>query len=291
MSRALLLVALVGCVIQSDRSPRPRDLEPSWLANRPRLLAIRADPPDVLPGGSAALQALFADPEEELRGSLWLGCADAATTSFGCALDPTALSPDASLDDLIAAGVIGFEPGWEPEVTAPPDYLEGLDARVAARGRPYTATVIGLPDSVDDDEIDFNRIRVGFKRVMVTTREPPNRNPEIVALLVDGEPVTPDEPVVVASGETYELDLALRDDAIETYVHLTVDGALEERTEQPFAEWYASGGTVRRATTIHPFLYSTWTAPSEPDMAGTWWVVLKDRRGGLSWLRQDWRTR
>jgi hypothetical protein len=286
----LMVVALSGCVIQGNRYPRPRDLEPSWLAARPRLLAIQADPPDILPGEASTLRALFADPNDELRTFVWIGCADEALTSFGCVLDPSALSPDATAEDLERAGVIGIEPFFSPSIDAPLDYLDELDDRGQRRGRALVATVIGLTETALEDEgLDFNEIRVGFKRVMVTTREP-NQNPSIEAFLVDENPWPEDTPFEVAPGETVELDLTLGEDAIEAYTYLNLDGEWEEREEQPFAEWYTSDGRIERSTTIHPFLFSRWVAPNEPDVEGSWWVVVKDRRGGISWAHRRWRT-
>ncbi|TVQ91790.1 MAG: hypothetical protein EA397_09345 [Deltaproteobacteria bacterium] len=289
VSSALLLTS---CVIQSERYPRPRDLDPSWLADRPRLLAIQVEPPDLLPGETAEVRALFVDPDDELGTVIWFGCSDEETTSFGCAPDPSVLGGDPTPEDLDAAGVIGIEPGLPPRVTAPEDYLDSLDERSALRGRPYTVTALALPrEGLEDDEsLDFNQLRVGFKRAMITTRET-NQNPGIVRFLVDSHPIEAGQTVLVDPGEIYELDVELAEDAIETYDYLNADGEWEEREEQPFAEWYASGGQVRRATTIHPFLYSRWLAPAASDIEGRWWVVLKDRRGGISWVEVPWRTR
>lgn len=287
-----LPLLLTACVIQSDRSPRPRDLEPGWLTDRPRLLAIQADPPDVLPGGQSRLRALFADPDADLGGTLWIGCPDDRASSFGCAPDPALFDPDATPEERFEAGLIGFEPGLPPVITAPEDYLDGLDARGSQRGRPYFATAIGLPADGDAnaDDLDFNTLRAGFKRVMVTTRAP-NRNPEIGALLLLDRALDPEQPVVIDAGETVRFELLLADDAIEDYEHLNPAGEIELRTEEPFAEWYASGGDLLRSTTLHPFLFADWTAPEQPDAQGSLWVVVKDRRGGLSWWQQPWRTR
>lgn len=289
--RLLPVLLICSCVIQSERYPRPRDLEPGWLADRPRILAIKVDPPDLLPGESASVRALFVDPDEELGGVVWLGCSDQESTSFGCAPDPAVFDPDASTDDLIEAGLIGFEPGFPPVLTIPDDYLDDLDERASLRGRPYTVTAIGLPaeDTGATEDLDFNQLRVGFKRAMVTTRDP-NQNPEITGFFVDDIDIG-DRVVLVDPGQTYELDLDLSEHSIETYEYLNADGEWETREEQPFAEWYASGGSVLRATTIHPYLFSRWRAPQQSGIDGHWWVVLKDRRGGLTWRQVAWRTR
>jgi hypothetical protein len=294
MSRLLpALVLLSACVIQSDRYPRPRDLEPSWLANRPRLLAIRADPPDVRPGETTRLSALFVDPDGDLAATAWIGCTDAETTSFGCTPDPAIFDPEATPEEVAAAGLFGFEPGLPPLLTVPDDYLDGLDVRQAERGRPFTATALGIPAAFFEadpaDDLDFGTLRVGFKRVMVTTREPPNENPGIVGLRVDGADAG--AVVDVEPGATLTLELQLSRLALERYDYLTVDGAIEERVEQPFVEWYASSGALDRTVSIHPFLTSRWRAPETPDLEGAWWVVVKDRRGGISWHVQPWRTR
>jgi len=292
MIRSALPLLLTACVLQSERYQRPRDLDPGWLADRPRLLAIQAEPPDLLPGERSALRALFADPSGELSSTLWIGCPEERASSFGCAPDPALFDPDATPADLAEAGLIGFEPGFPPVATAPADYLDGLDARGLQRGRPYFVTAIGLPADADGDpdDLDFNSLRAGFKRIMVTGREP-NRNPVIEALLLDGRPLPLDEPIQVDPGETLLFAVQLADGSIEDYDHLNPAGEIERRTEALLAEWYASSGEIRRATTLHPFLYSDWIAPEESGSEGSVWVVVKDRRGGLTWWHQRWRVR
>ena len=103
-------------------------------------------------------------------------------------------------------------------------------------------------------------------------------------------PAGADQLRVVDAEQVYELSVDLRDDAIQTYTYVTGDGVAEERVEEPYAEWFSTGGTLDETITLHPYLGATWVSP-ESAVDGTWWVVLKDRRGGLTWVAQRWRTR
>jgi hypothetical protein len=289
----LLALPLLGCVINSERYPRPRDLPEQAIVDKLRLLAIRADPPEVAPGGAAALTALLVDPADEIGFTVWTACSPEEVTDFGCPLDPSVFGDELpSPEQLEEAGVIGVEPGFPPTFVAPVDALDDVPATERAEGVNWTVGALALPDETEPtEEFDFNRVESGFKRVVVSDSPAPNRNPRITGFTVDGVPVDPGQVVVLDPGEPYYLGLELADDAVETYPYTTPDGVEEQRVEEPFAEWYASDGEVDEFFTLHPFLDSTWVSPGAPGVEGRWWAVLKDRRGGITWVSRRWRTR
>ena len=69
----LLLVLSSGCVV-GEPLPTPRDLDQSWLVNKPRILAARSEPAEPKPGDTVTFEALFPDPTGEITTTLWVAC-------------------------------------------------------------------------------------------------------------------------------------------------------------------------------------------------------------------------
>lgn len=292
----LLLLLCAGCVINGDKWPRPRDLSPAWLVDRPRLLAVRADPPEVRPGEQATFEALLPTPGLDAPLTrIWFACPpeDPGGIGFGCFLDLGGLDIDDPAD-LFEQGLIGVEPGLPPRYTVAEGVLDDLtEPYDRQRGRHVLVQVAALPDDLEADDagdIDFNELEVGYKRLVVSEAPTPNRNPEVVALRVEDHEVEPGVVVHVEAGQRYDIEAVLADDAVETYDYLNRHGDVEQRTEEPYASWFATGGTITRSTTLHPHTWTTWTAP-ESGERGTWYVVVRDRRGGMAWRTQEWAVR
>jgi hypothetical protein len=289
-----LTLATGACTLNADKYPRPRDLSPGWRVDKLRILAIQSEPPEIAPGETAALRALLVDPDETIEATVWVWCPGEVATDFGCPIDPSAFDPDLTPEELAERGVIGVEPFWAPTLTAESAWLDGLDARGRLEGINVTVNALALPgaDAGDTDaELDFNQLESAFKRVVVSEATTPNHNPGIADFTVDGVVIGASTVAIVDRGEAYELSVELAADAIETYVFVNSDDEVEERVELPYAEWFATAGSVEEDVTLHPFLPSTWIAPDESGEAGTWWVVLRDRRGGVSWASRSWRVR
>lgn len=296
--RALpLLLLLAGCVIGGDKYPRPRDLPPSWLVGRTRVLAVRAEPPEVTPGTPVRFEALIAGPPEDPPdlSALWLACPEDQGAGFGClgSLDGLDLSSTEPPDPetLAELGVIGFEPGLPPLYVPPADLLDGLDDFEAREGVNVVVTVMGLPNALLEDpvaEIDFSTVEAAYKRLVVSRASTPNHNPPIGAFTVDGAAIPSGALARVEPGQAYDLGVLLPDGTRELYEYLNSDGALEERVEEPYSSWYATGGELLETVTLWPYMEATWIAPDEEGATGQWFVVLRDRRGGMSWWVQDW---
>ncbi len=285
------LVALAGCVLNSEKFPRPRDLSQSWLVDRTRILGIRAELAEIRPGSRAGFEALVghADGEDPELAIVWLACPEGG--EFGCTTDLGSVDFEtATPEELAAIGFIGFEPGLPPSYLAPPDLLDDLDEAERLEGLNVLVQVTAFPTEVlgeDLEELDFNEVEAAYKRLVVSEATTPNTNPALAAFVVDRLAVQPDAVVHVEAEQRYALGILLRDEnGRETYEFLNSDGQVEERVEEPYASWYATGGEVLEPVTLWPYMESTWVAPSEPGTSGTWYVVVRDRRGGMSWWTQ-----
>jgi len=280
MKRAILIAPLLaGCVIGSDRYQRPRDLPSGHTVDRPRVLAIRLEPPEAAPGDTVTATALFPDPLDQVDVHLWLACPPELATSIGCGV---------TADD----GLIGMEPGRPPSLTLPDTALDGVEPNQLGSGIYWNVQVMGVPQDfitnppTDASSLDFNQIESAYKRLVVSTNPQPNRNPDLVGFKLDDADVAPDAIMSVRAGQRYKVEIVYADDAVEDYTYTTSDGVEEQRTEEPYATWYSTAGHWANPFAMYPYGYTHWDAPTEVGVEGQLWAVVRDRRGGMGWAER-----
>jgi hypothetical protein len=295
------LLILGACVINPDKWPRPSELSDPWLVDRTRVLAVRADPPEAYPNSTVHFEALVGqapDDTEELA-QVWVACAaEGDGSGFGCVTDPTSLqtdtsSPEPGTDDL---EVIGTVPGNPPVYTTPEDLLVGLDEQQAREGLYVLVQVALFPATALEDtgllpELELADVELAFKRLVVSLATTPNHNPTFDHFTVDGFTVPAGAPVLVEAGEPYELGATLPDGTREVYDYLDTEGVVEQRVEEPYATFLTTSGTIDGWITLWPYMSATFVAPEESGATGKWFVILRDRRGGMGWWVQDWQVR
>lgn len=289
----MILTLLAACVIGGDKYPRPGDLEDDWFVDRPRLLAISAEPPEVKPGDLVNFSALIADPMNELALQVWTVCPPEVANDQGCSLDFSALAGEPTAEELAALGVIAIQPPMLPIWVPGPELLDGLTPEARAEGVYATVQVAAFPSSAleDPENIDFGVVEVGYKRLVVSDAATPNHNPALAGFTVDDNPIPVDAVVELAPGQRYVLTAEIAPESIEDYTYVNLSGVAEGRTEDPYALWYASGGSLAQSITLHPTHDVSWTSPPDAGASGWWWVVVRDRRGGFTWRAQSWATR
>jgi len=298
-----LLLLGAGCVIGGDRWTRPSELPETWLVDRTRVMAIRAEPPEAFPNTTVTFEALIGRPPEDTEplGVLWVACpAEGDGTGFGCTPDPSSFIPDTGATPTTEdVTLIGFEPGDPPEYTTPDDILDGLDEQAAREGVYVLVQVVALPlatlENVVDgstslEDIDETELELAYKRLVVSLATTPNHNPTIASFTVDGITMPPGVEVQIDAGEPYELGVTLPDGTREVYTFLNSDEVEEERVEEPYATFSTTSGEVFGSITLWPYMQAGFVAPEEPGTKGQWIVVLRDRRGGMGWWVQDWVT-
>jgi hypothetical protein len=296
----LLVPLLAGCPIGNNKYPKPRDLKPGWLIDRLRVLAIKAEPPEITPGEEARFEALVVDPKGVSGAIVWIACEpdDEGNTSYGCGLNADFDFTEATPEELAEAGFIGFEPLIPARYLSRSDALDNLEGNERTEGVQVLIQIAVLPEEAMEEgfeggAFDFNEVEVAYKRLIVSEAPTPNHNPEIANFLIDGVPVDPDAVVEVDPEQQYEVGAQLAEGTVELYTYEDEDGAQEEREEQPYIRWYTDAGDMLEDATLYPYLDATWEAPAADaeQVAGTWWAVIRDRRGGISWGAQRWRLR
>ena len=256
------------------------------------MLAVKAEPAEAQPGEDVTFSALVYSPDGEAVPTIWFACLPDSATDFGCDIDPALMDELEGLDpenmdpdelaelyaQLVAAGLIGVTPYFEPTWTAPAEALDGLDELAAQEGVSAVITVQAAPtdaESADDVEL-------AYKRLPISLAETPNHNPDFVSWTVGGETMEDGATVTVSPGDTLSIAAVIADDAVEDYVYVDEDGQRETRTEEPYFTWYASDGEFDDTTTLYPLNAVRFSAPSQASST-TLAVTIRDRRGGMGW--------
>lgn len=284
----MMILLLLAC----DSDPMAQ----AWQIDRLRVLAVAAEPAEPRPGDTVQMTSLTVSPAVPVALSTWFVCVISEETDTGCAIDP-ALTEDLSSTDLstltpeeqaalyaelVAAGMIGVEPYFPPVWTVPVDLLEGLTPEERLEGLVATVSITAIPDQ---EQVDEGDLELAYKRVPVSEATTPNHNPPITGLRVDGIDVAAGATVALDRGQTYEIELVLPEEAIETYTYVNADGVEESRTEEPYLAWYLQEGSFDQEYTLYPYVSVQYTSPVEPTLAEqSLWVVVRDRRGGMSWI-------
>ena len=106
---------------------------------------------------------------------------------------------------------------------------------------------------------------------------------EIVELSGSKNPTyLPEEEIIIQADTEYEVTPVLSETSVEEYSYLTTDGETENRTEEPYFNFYTEGGRFNRPFSVYPYNAVTWTSPSAP-FNGRIIVTVRDRRGGMAW--------
>lgn len=282
-----------GCVINSDKWPRPRDLTPAWKVDKTRILAVAAEPPEAVPGAVVTFRALVGHPpgDDGDDAVLWIACPIEESLGGTCGGDLEGVDLE-NLDpeELVALGLVGFEPYLPPVYVVPDDLLDGVPAEDRAEGTYVLVQTTVLPPEVLEDPASFSldpaALEASFKRLVVSEAATPNHNPVIEAFRVDGVPVGPDAVVYLDPEQGYELEAVLASASVESYVFVDSAGEADQRVEEPYVAWFSTGGDVVEEVTLYPYTQATFVAPRRGE--GTWYAVARDRRGGLAWWTQRW---
>jgi hypothetical protein len=289
-----LACALTAC----DTVP---DLPSPSLIDRPRVLALVSEPPELWPGEEASLGALLAgfDEAPELH---WRACASFASTERNRQYQEMSLSQG-------CGGALTVELGEGPSAVLPGELTQALFDNLELAGQVLgvelpEATVrqlredVGLPLSIEvNAEYEGAELRA-IKRVLVSERETPHTNPPPPRFLLGDTPIVtdPDQAMrcVAESGETPRVDLDTKVELaptfegegesepwIERYNVIDVYGQLDEREEVASYTWFSSAGKLAASITTAPLRNQIWRTPESATCARLW-LVVRDGHGGTS---------
>lgn len=231
-----------------------------------RVLAVRAEPPEALPGTAVHFDALVADPLGRGRPlkRAWAIC-NPGEGGVGTCGDP---ARTAILGSNLTAD-------W----TIPADALSGLNEEEAKLGRDvYVVLAVQFDDGTG--QVDRADHDVAFKRVRISTNGDPNRNPSLSSLQIDKN--SADGLTVPGSSV-----LALEADASASSRQKWASPGGASGIEDARFTWLISAGHLDDAVTFADGDAATnrWYLPPASDAADlSLWVVLRDGRGGIDWV-------
>lgn len=272
------------------------DFPPSWLVQRPRVLAVIAEPPEFSPGQDVKLSVMVSSDEVELV--QWRLCP-------GFYVDAP-MQYDEGLDDQGCAGSLSWSLPAGPTTTLPGSLVE---AALNLDEVDVPQAVLGVQLSPERlrqviDEVGFPlqvevRVEVGgqtltaLKRVLVSRRPQRNSNPppphlrlgEVEIVHREGFAcATQDgEPAVLPAGEQVEvvpIFAGFEEPWTEAFYVLDAKGQVAEREEVPFYSYFSNAGRLGRRTTRAPLRNNLFRVP-ELGCARIW-VVQQDGHAGAS---------
>ena len=304
---AALALNTFACTDRLDPSSRVVDL---------RVLAVQADEPYAHPGDTVHLTALGVDPRERALTWGWATCENPKdSTALSCLEELGARAANGEDVELVTGTDLSeFDvPVDERVITSLPEEFRDramiavvsvlcpgtLEPRFASE----TSNEHPLPIVCSDPDsgrrfgpFDFV---TGVKRLYVRT-EDRNQNPAVADVTFDGEVWGEgDLPSVTACDVASEVI----DDCPESLHHHVAarpaDGVAEAGTaengepfeEQVVVQYYATRGTFEDEVRIHSDPTTKWVAgPSSKGSELTFWFVIRDNRGGVSWTSRRLRV-
>jgi len=275
--RRLLLTCLSFCFLAGCDSPFP----PSTLVERLRVLALRAEPPEVEITGATELTALVADPQGNGR---------ELSAAFAVCL----VEIGTGAADIPCPGPGSYAiPGQGLQASLS---LPALAAWLQENGFPIDPGGGQLPESVPL-VVGFE-VRAGEESVRTVKRltvrlaatAAPNLNPGLVGLESDGLELPGGTPLEVKTAAELPLHPLPAEDSRQTYRR---QGEDTDRVEDLLFSWFSTAGEFSDDRTVYgldsqgaALQDNNWTAPEEPGPA-TLWLVVRDGRYGEDWLARE----
>lgn len=277
------------------------------------MVAVRVEPPEVAPGGRVRVESLLYAPSGLLHVAILVCTADPMGVSESCAAD--AMAGGAALEPCVAGALqpvcVAQGGGDAPTLVEVPGAFEPVIPDAA--GVPVESILwVELVASPDPDPLAAcadavatvrpdKRCLLARKRVRVSHRPAPNRNPCIASLALDGAALDASAVAEISEPASGPQDMAV---ALEvTLDAASVDDAVNAVGEgdETFLDvlWYADCGTLDPdAGRIRcdpapevgdPPSCETQVATWKPSRSGacTVFAVVYDGRGGVGWWRQE----
>lgn len=288
-----LLAGLGGAACVPDFPPA------SELGDEPQVLAVRATPPEAAPGEAIRLDALIHWPEST-PGLAWLVCIpgplddlDTCVSSRFTTLDAVARCEDEPEAALCLAGRDATALYRVPDRLLPADQEElTLYVELVATSLPAGPAAC---DEAVRDIYPTTDCALSLKRLAVSERPEPNRNPVLLPLLVNGESLDATAPHVLDLGGVdpgdFKVDLGVSVEP-ESVDELGMGDPPPDEARLPVL-WYTTcgslgddAGSVRCARDGECVAHETgWSPKTSGDC--TVHVVVRDGRGGVDWLTRE----
>lgn len=281
-----------------------------------RVMGVSVSSPEIRPEhkGPVDVRVLWHDPKGKGRpvSFAWVVCIGDVPTATGyqsCELlDPKRLPP------VVTEAENGGDTFSIPAVICEEQFLSFPQYA----SRKVTVIVLmcagGSLPSADDllsyqDTNDINSLCVdgeglsAYKSIEIANgnafKDPPNTNPEIVSISLNGTPLTPiaengiesviPDEVQCPSEQGCDVDWMIAgrfsSNSYQAYTTVEFDEEIQ-RTERPYISWFATSGQLSDAHSISDSPSDIPRVQWDPEKPGSYriWAVGNDKRGGVDWL-------
>ena len=312
LSLSILLAAvfLISCNEEFEKFTDVTDL---------RVMAIRVEPAELLPGDTGEISALVSAPAGESVTYQWRWCPvpTSALTGHECPIDDAVLlqliaenaaSVSTELSDVAIPDLSIFDLGTGAAAQFP--YV--IDSALLQLACDQVATQFGdeLPITLDCDDRFTTTVRLDVQagdktitavkelNLLLNSEIIPNGNPGIGAihLVADGglQPLNAAAEIVLPEKVAQDFLVDIQPSASETFLNESIEtGEMENDRENLFMTWFITGGDTEFGRTSFiagetPFgklRLNSWYLPTFEESGGnaTIYVVLQDERGGIAW--------
>ena len=296
-ARPLMLV-LLGAAVAAGCDP---GFETESIVKDTRVLAMRSEPAEVVVPDlntvidAVDLEVLWADPANPAERP-WTLKACAIKTVFNAGQGEQNQIATRCEDDVLALplGEGRALPGAPIRASFRADIgllqrareadpLKGFDGQVSI------AIEVAIGEPTDPLRV-YAQKRVTYS-LPIPAGKTANRNPALARIEASGAELT--DGAVFAPGKKLKLDPKAADGAAEAYRVFTFTGATRDLTEALRYSFFATAGEFTREKTggakrvqigSQPAETDTeWTTPKKPGPVQLWFVI-RDERGGTSWL-------
>jgi hypothetical protein len=303
------VLACSACVDFPDFA-RPSEVD------RPRVLAVVAEPPEVNPGQAVQLSVLIAHAQDYAVS--WRACG-----AFDGLFGEGSQWGEGGDDEGCGGGAFALELGEGETATLAGAATQALFDNLELAERVLGGTLppdtidrvrnsVGLPFMVEATVRTEDRLIRAVKSVLISARATPHRNPPPPAFMVAGIEVAAVQPdpdaetaapglftcrrtdgarLVLARDAEVELAPIVAGDGetepwLERYEVIDMRGELHSRDEIAFYSWFSTGGELSEGVTKSPLRNEIWRTPREAGCHSLW-LVVRDGHGGTSACRLD----
>ena len=311
MRRLILLLVLLVASCSPDFTPQSK-------VERPRILGIVSEPPEMGFDGTSSLEAVLAFGDRA-KGLEWWACplSLGAALGYQCAVPEIQLAGTGATSSLPAAAVAPYLAGLgaffqqfegylkqvvQQSDTCMLDMLHAYDSCVKPKGADVAACATTATDATlaclhKDGLVVQVRVRVtwqdgttldGYKRVLLRDPSPgrqPNHNPRLDAVKAGDVTIESGTVIVADPGQKEKLVPALADGSIEQYVNAHGESA----KETVFFTFFSTSGDFEhiRSDPDYPDNRLTMDGASKMPPLTHVWVFVHDDRYGESYVAFD----
>lgn len=289
--------------------------EPYEDVQGPRLLAMAADAPDLIPGATAEFTALLTEPATSTNWS-WCPLVGSPDEGYPCLVPHDLLQSE--VDKALGSGqlvVPAYELGSAARAqlahVVPAPVWQAICTFLQGGALPSLAEFPRCNESFPVTirlEVAFGeRTITGIRKVQLLydAAAPTNTNPQVGLMsateLSQGSPIALDDigTAELARDTRYELDIELAASESESYLRDPGTGApLENAREILRLSWFHEGGELdasatsfnEGSTVLDDARTNEWRTPAIEERAknsSRLFVVIRDDRGGTSWFTSN----